>query len=236
MPFSTTSITSQHFPSMHWNICFGALLVFHKDLYEAMHEMKSVFKCPFCTQVRWTPSRDISWPNLELHLVRLTYGLMYALVEASSGQKWYYFRSGWPLVRCTPPVEASPGQEWYYFRSGWPLVRCTPPLEASSGHEWYNFRSGRPLVRHTPCHTPLTTPCPLTPPLQWRYCGTFGTTLGRLICGQMYPLPHPLTSACSPVETSHGKVWYYFGQADLWPDVPLHPNLPEETSHGHIWY
>ena len=25
-----------------------------------------------------------------------------------------------------PPVEASTGQEWYYFRSGWPLVRCTP--------------------------------------------------------------------------------------------------------------
>ena len=68
--------------------------------------------------VRCTPGRDISWPSLELHQVRLTFVQTYPqyrhlvaksgtisgqadlgqihhpLVEASSGQAWNYFRSG----------------------------------------------------------------------------------------------------------------------------------------------
>ena len=46
---------------------------------------------------------------------------------------WHFceiFRSGWPLVRCTPLAETSCGQVLHYctFVSGWPLVRCTPTM------------------------------------------------------------------------------------------------------------
>ena len=54
------------------------------------------------------------------------------------------FGSGLPLVRCTPTlVEASSGQKWYYFRSA-DLWSDIPPTlaEVSSGQEWYYFRSG----------------------------------------------------------------------------------------------
>ena len=36
------------------------------------------------------------------------------------------------------------------------------------------------------------------------------------------------------VETSHGQIWYYYEQADLWSDVP--PSPPLEASHGQVWY
>ena len=77
------------------------------------------------------------------------------LVEASSGQEWYYVRSACHLVslwvRLTfsqmyPQVEASSCQEQYYIRSACHLVsfwvRLTfsqmyPPLEASGGQDQY---------------------------------------------------------------------------------------------------
>ena len=46
--------------------------------------------------------------------------------------------------------------------------------------------------------------------------------------------PHP-TAPCE--ETSCGQVWYYFGQADLWSDVPPVPNplmpVPPNNPHPH---
>ena len=139
--------------------CHTLLLVFHrKDPCEARPKVQSVFKFSdvlyalsqtyppvvkvsgqvdifvrsSCQIDLWSdrpPNRDISWPSLELLHVRLTFGQTYPPVEESSDQEWYYFRSGWLLVRCTPTnplVETSCGQEWYYFRSGWPLVRHIP--------------------------------------------------------------------------------------------------------------
>ena len=47
------------------------------------------------------------------------------------------------------------------------------------------------------------------------------TTSVRLISCQMYPL----------AETSCGQAYYYFGQVDLWSDVP-----PAETSCGQVCY
>ena len=76
---------------------------------------------------------------------------MYAPVEASGGQEWYYIRSAWHLqsdVRSawhlqsgmprsdTPLVEASGGQEWYYIRSAWHL-----PLDVRSA---WHLQSGMP--------------------------------------------------------------------------------------------
>ena len=48
----------------------------------------------------------------------------------------------------------------------------------------------------------------------------FGTTLGMMTYGQMYP----------PVETSHGQVSFYSGKDDL----QMYP--PWETSHSQVWY
>ena len=66
----------------------------------------------------------------------------------------------------------------------------------------------------------------------------FGITLSWLTFGQLYLPGRDLAKfgttlvRCTPkVQTSLGKVWYYFKQVDLWPDVP-----PIKTSHCQVWY
>ena len=57
-----------------------------------------------------------------------------------------------------------------------------------------------------------------------------GTTSSRLAFGQIDP----------PVQTSHGLVWYYFGQADLWSDPPrIRPwvrlTFDQSSGQGLLW-
>ena len=77
---------------------------------------------------------------------------------------WSAFGSGWPLIRCNPYapfplVEASSSQEWYHFRSARHAVSLTcaqmylttphcplPPWETSRGWEWYYCGSNWHLV------------------------------------------------------------------------------------------
>ena len=128
---------------------------------------------------------------------------MYPLVEASGGQVWNYFRPSWPLVRCTC-IEASSGQVWYYCKQS-ALWSDVPPGRVISWPSLVLFWSDVP-----PKYRPLMA--------------RFGTTYSRLIFGQMNPNPCP--SPHTLVETSCGKVWYYFGQ--MYPQV--------QTSHGQVWY
>ena len=109
---------------IHCKICSsGHSPLFRKDLCEAKHEMQSVLKfsdvlfalksdAPPVVEVSgqidisvrcvgqadlWSDinlSRGIKWPSLELCQVRPIFGQTYPPVEASSGQEWYYFRSG----------------------------------------------------------------------------------------------------------------------------------------------
>ena len=80
------------------------------------------------------PDRVISWPRVVLHQASLTFGQ--------------------PEVRCSPLADISSGQEWYYFRSGSTLVRHTP---FGTGILWprgvlhqVSFTCGQPEVRCTP--------------------------------------------------------------------------------------
>ena len=68
---------------------------------------------------------------------------------------------------------------------------------------------------------------PFPAPVLRHLIAKFGTTLGRMTFGQMYPhTPHSHTPPAPPlcVETSHGQIWYCYGQADLWSDIPPTPN------------
>ena len=56
--------------------------------------------------IRYTPTRDILWPNVILLWVRLTF-------DQTSGQA--------DLWSDVPLLETSCGQVWYYIRSGWPV-------------------------------------------------------------------------------------------------------------------
>ena len=86
---------------------------------------------------------------------------------------------------------------WQIFESGWPFGQMYP-------NRW-GFRSGWHLVRFQ-----VRMTFGQTYPQQWHLVAKCVSTSVRLTSDQMYPL----------AETSCAQVCYYFGQADLWSDVP----------------
>ena len=226
----------------------SSLVFCRKDLYEAKHETQNVFKVSdilLALKLDGPPeviSHDQVWKYFRSGwcLVKCT-----PLVATSHDQVWNCFRAGWPLVRCTPcsdiswpslellqvrltlgqtspTLEASGGQVLYYFRQAdlwsdeppWErhhiamicttFVRWTPQVQTSLGQVWYYFKQADLLPDVSPIKTSH---------------GKFGTTLSRLIFGQMdstpAPVPFPHPSPKPLVETSHGQVWYLF----IWTDL-----------------
>ena len=93
-----------------------------------------------------------------------------------------------------------------------------PPVEASCSQVWNYFGQDN-LWSDVPPNRHLVA--------------KFETTSGRMTFGQMNSPTHP-TPPIPCVETSHGQVWYYFGLADLWSDVP-HPLMPPPHSRDISW-
>ena len=167
--------------------------------------------------VRCNPS-----PNTPFCLLHLTP----PLAEASSGQEWYYFQSFDIWSVCCQMSPHSP------IHLHCPYTLCPhpitplPPLKASSGQEWYYFGSARHLVSlwsHVPPMPPpqlITTLSPVVASSgqEWYYFGSAWHLVSlwiRLTFAQIYPCPLNTTSS---QWTSHGQVYYYFDQVDLWSD------------------
>ena len=88
-----------------------------------------------------------------------------ALVEASTGQELYYFKSVW---------------YWSDFGSGWPLVRCTPT-------PWLRHLVARSGTQFGPVDLSSDVP---PPPQQWHLVAKSGTMLGPvLLSSGVHPPP-----------------------------------------------
>ena len=142
--------------------------------------------------------------------VRLSFGHMCPLVEASSGQEWYYVRAGWHLVslwvRLTfgqmySSVKASSGQEWQYARPGWHWVSL-----------WVRLTFGHMC----PPGRGIEWPRVILLQVNFTFCQPLGSGCPLVICTPGRGIEWPRVVLCQARLTCGQPL----GQADLWSDVP----------------
>ena len=152
------------------------------------------------------PGRNILWPSVILLWVSLTSGQTYPEAGKSCSQVWYYFGSGWHLVRSLGQVDIwsdiSPGRGIL-----WPSV-ILPWVRLAFGQI---FGSGWHLVRHIPRQRHLVAKC--------------DTTLGQVDIWSDLQLRLTLVRHIPRQRHLVAKYETTLGQVDIWSDIPPGRNI-----------